>query len=150
MDTISYKTVSVAPNLEKKWYIVDATGLTLGRLVSVVAKIARGKHKPSFTPHINCGDHVIIINADKVALSGNKLTDKEYVFHTGYPGGQYHRSPKELMSKNPTRVVELALKGMLPKNKLGRDLFRNVKVYAGAEHNHEAQKPEVLNINEWI
>lgn len=151
MDTISYKTLSVTPNtLEKKWYVVDAAGVTLGRLASVVAKIARGKHRPYFSPNINCGDHVIVINADKVALTGKKMSEKQYVFHTGYPGGQYNRTPRELLAKRPERVVELAIKGMLPKNKLGRDLFRNVKVYAGPTHEHEAQKPEVLNINEWL
>ncbi len=150
VNTISYKTLTATPDtIDKKWYVVDATGVTLGRLASVISKIARGKHKPYFSPHINCGDHVIVINADKVALSGKKVTDKQYVFHTGYPGGQYTRTPREIMAKRPERVVELAVKGMLPKNKLGRDLFRNVKVYAGPAHNHEAQKPEVLNINEW-
>lgn len=147
MDTLSYKTVSANKNtVEKEWIIVDAEGMILGRLTSEIAKVLRGKHKPSFTPHVDCGDHVIVINADKVRLTGNKWTQKEYIWHTGYPGGQRRRTPRELMEKNPIRMVELAVKGMLPKNRLGRQIYRNLHVYAGTEHPHEAQQPKVLEV----
>lgn len=147
MDTLSYKTVSANKNtVEKAWVIVDAEGMILGRLTSEIAKVLRGKHKPSFTPHVDCGDHVIVINADKVRLTGNKWTQKEYVWHTGYPGGQRRRTPREMMEKKPIRVVELAVKGMLPKNRLGREIYRNLHVYAGTEHPHEAQQPKVLEV----
>ena len=149
MDTLSYKTVSANQNtVTKEWLLVDADGQALGRLASEVAKLLRGKHKPNFTPHVDCGDNVVIINAEKITLSGNKWDDKTYIRHTGYPGGQRSLSAKELYGKNPTRLVEKAVKGMLPKNKLGAALFRNLKVYAGSEHNQEAQKPRVINLNE--
>ncbi len=148
MDTLSYKTISAnKETADKKWYIVDAEGQTVGRLASKVAKVLRGKHKPNFTPHADCGDNVIVINAEKVSFSGTKLVDKTYIRHTGYPGGQRQATAEELLAKNPERVVEKAIKGMLPKNKLGRALFRNLKVYKGAEHKQEAQKPEVLNLD---
>lgn len=128
--------------------MIDAEGQTLGRMSSIVAKFLRGKYKPSFTPHVDCGDNVVIINASKVQLSGNKWTDKSYIRHTGYPGGQRSLTARELYDKDPTRVVEAAVKGMLPKNKLGSAIFRNLKVYAGAEHDQEAQKPRAINLNE--
>ena len=120
----------------------------MGRLASKVALLLRGKRKPNYTPHVDCGDNVIILNAEKVVLSGNKMTEKTYVWHTGYPGGQRTTNPENMMAKFPERVVEKAVKGMLPKNRLGAQLFRNLHVYAGAEHTHEAQKPTAININE--
>lgn len=148
MDTLSYKTVSAnKETAEKKWIVVDAEGQTLGRLASKVAKIIRGKHKANFTPHADCGDNVIVLNAEKVSFSGTKLVDKTYIRHTGYPGGQRQTTAEQMLAKNPERLVEKAVKGMLPKNTLGRQLFRNLKVYRGAEHNQEAQKPEVLNLD---
>ena len=150
MDTLSYKTVSANKStVDKQWLLVDAEGQTLGRMASKVAKMLRGKHKPNFTPHVDCGDNVIVINAEKVNLSGNKWEDKTYLRYTGYPGGQRSTSAKELLAKNPGRIVEKAIKGMLPKNKLGSELFRNLKVYVGSEHNHEAQKPTVINLKEF-
>ena len=149
MNTLSYKTVSAnAASVEKNWVVVDAEGQTLGRLASKVALLIRGKRKPNYTPHVDCGDNVIIVNAEKVVLSGNKMTDKTYVWHTGYPGGQRTTNPEQIMAKFPERIVEKAVKGMLPKNRLGAELFRNLHVYAGPEHKTEAQKPTVLNINE--
>ena len=126
---------------------MDAEGQPLGRLASKVAIMLRGKHKTNFTPHVDCGDNVVIINAEKITLSGNKWDDKQYIRYTGYPGGQRSQSARDLMDKNPTAVVEKAIKGMLPKNRLGADLFRNLYVYAGQEHNQEAQNPEVLNLD---
>lgn len=148
MDTLSYKTVSANnATANKKWFVVDAEGQTLGRLASNVAKVIRGKHKPNFTPHVDCGDNVIVINAEKIAFSGTKLIDKEYVSYTGYPGGQRFTSAEEILKKHPERLIEKAIKGMLPKNKLGRKLYTNLKVYKGSEHKQEAQKPEVLNLD---
>ena len=149
MDTLSYKTVSANKNtVNKEWVLVDADGQALGRLASEVAKLLRGKHKPNFTPHVDCGDNVIITNAAKIRLTGNKWEDKTYIRHTGYPGGQRSLNASELFEKDPTRIVEKAVKGMLPKNKLGAQLFRNLKVYAGAEHDQEAQKPKTINLND--
>ena len=149
MDTLSYKTVSAnKATVTKEWVLVDAEGQTLGRLSSKVAKILRGKYKPDFTPHVDCGDNVIVINAEKINLTGKKWDAKEYIRHTGYPGGQRSLTASELFTKAPERLVEKAVKGMLPKNKLGADLFRNLKVYAGAEHDHEAQKPKAINLND--
>ena len=149
MNTLSYKTVSAnAASVEKNWVVVDAEGQTLGRLASKVALLIRGKRKPNYTPHVDCGDNVIIVNAEKVVLSGNKMTDKTYVWHTGYPGGQRTTNPEQIMAKFPERIVEKAVKGMLPKNRLGAELFRNLHVYAGPEHKNDAQKPTVININE--
>ena len=143
MNTLSYKTVSANKNtVNKEWIVVDAEGEILGRLASQIAKVIRGKHKPTFTPHVDCGDNVIVINADKIKLTGNKLSDKVYVRYTGYPGGQRFVSPKELLAKHPERLVEKAVRGMLPKNRLGRQLFKNLYVYAGPEHKHEAQNPK--------
>jgi large subunit ribosomal protein L13 len=149
MDTLSYKTVSANKNtVNKEWLLVDADGQALGRLASEVAKLLRGKHKPNFTPHVDCGDNVVIINAEKINLTGNKWEAKTYIRHTGYPGGQRSLTANELFSKDPTRVVEKAVKGMLPKNKLGAQLFRNLKVYVGTEHDQEAQKPKTINLND--
>ena len=147
MDTLSYKTVSANKNtVTKEWLLVDADGLALGRLASEVAILLRGKHKPNFTPHVDCGDNVVVINAEKINLTGNKWTDKSYIRHTGYPGGQRSLTANELFDKDPTRLVEKAVKGMLPKNKLGSAIFRNLKVYSGTEHGQEAQKPKVINL----
>jgi large subunit ribosomal protein L13 len=149
VDTLSYKTKSAnKATVNKEWVLVDAEGQTLGRLASRVAILLRGKHKPSFTPHVDCGDNVIVINAEKINLTGNKWTDKTYVRHTGYPGGQRTLSANEMFDKDPARLVEKSVKGMLPKNKLGADLFRNLKVVVGAEHDHEAQKPKTINLND--
>jgi large subunit ribosomal protein L13 len=148
VDTLSYKTVSGnKETANKKWLLVDAEGQTVGRLASKVAKLVRGKHKPNFTPHADCGDNVIVINAEKVSFSGTKLVDKEYVRYTGYPGGQRSLTAEQMMQRNPQRVIEKAIKGMLPKNTLGRNLFTNVKVYVGAEHKQQAQNPEVINLD---
>ena len=130
--------------IERKWYVVDATGYTLGRLSSEVAKVLRGKNKPIFTPHIDCGDYVIVVNADKVKVTGKKLDQKVYYNHSDYVGGMRETTLREMMAKKPERVVELAVKGMLPKGPLGREMFTKLHVYAGAEHPHTAQKPEVL------
>jgi large subunit ribosomal protein L13 len=147
VDTLSYKTVSVnKANADKKWLLIDAEGQPLGRLASNVASLIRGKHKTNFTPHADCGDYVIVINAEKVALSGNKWDDKEYIRHTGYPGGQRVRTAREVMKRKPADLVEKAVRGMLPKNSLGRDLFRNMHVVVGSEHKYEAQKPEKYEI----
>jgi large subunit ribosomal protein L13 len=145
VNTLSYKTVSAnKKTVNKQWVVVDADGEILGRLSTKIAMIIRGKTKPDFTPNVDCGDNVIVINADKVKLTGNKMSDKTYVRYTGYPGGQRFISPKELMAKHPTRVIEKAVRGMLPKNRLGRALFGNLHVYAGAEHPHAAQNPTAI------
>ena len=149
MDTLSYKTVSANKNtVNKEWVVIDAEGQTLGRMSTIVAKFLRGKYKPNYTPHVDCGDNVIVINASKINLAGNKWDSKSYIRHTGYPGGQRSLTAKEMYSKDPARLVENAVKGMLPKNKLGAAIYRNLKVYAGADHGQEAQKPKVININE--
>ncbi len=148
MDTLSYKTKSAnKATVKKEWLLVNAEDQVLGRLASKVATLLRGKHKPDFTPHVDGGDFVIIINADKVKLTGNKLKDKKYFRHTGYPGGQVIETPEMLFQKKPTAVVEKAVKGMLPKSRLGSELFRNLNVFAGSEHPHEAQKPKEINLN---
>ena len=148
MDTLSYKTVSAnKATANKEWIVVDAEGQVLGRLASKVAKILRGKNKSSFTPHADCGDNVIVVNAEKVVLTGKKLSDKIYLRHTGYPGGQREQTASEVMTKFPERLVEKAVKGMLPKNKLGRKLYTNLHVVIGAEHKYEAQKPKVVDLN---
>ena len=149
MDSLSYKTISSnAATVNKEWVVIDATNEVLGRLASQVAKILRGKNKPSFTPHVDCGDYVVVINADKVRLTGKKMTDKVYVRHTGYPGGQRFATPADYLQKRPTFVLEKAVRGMLPKNRLGDAIFRNLKVYAGAEHPHTAQTPRHIKLNE--
>jgi len=133
--------------VDRKWFVVDAEGKTLGRLAAEVAKVLRGKHKPTFTPHVDTGDHVIIVNAAKVALTGNKLIQKTYFRHSGYPGGTTFTPAGKMLADKPERVLELAVRGMLPKNKLGRQMYRKLQVYRGAEHPHAAQAPEVLEIN---
>lgn len=148
MNTLSYKTISANPStVSKEWVLIDAENEILGRMASNVAVLLRGKHKPNYTPHVDCGDNVIIINAEKIRLTGKKWDTKEYIRHSGYPGGQRSLTAKELMAKKPTDMVEKAIKGMLPKNKLGADLFRNLFVYAGPDHNQEAQKPKKINLN---
>ena len=156
MNTLSYKTVSAkAEDVKKEWVVVDATDQVLGRLCAKVAIILRGKHKPCFTPHVDCGDHVIIINADKVVLTGKKMTDRQYVSYTGYPGGQRYATPEILMKKSYNKHLKAGMhplylhviKGMLPKNKLGAQLLKNVHIYNGANHPHEAQQPKVIDIN---
>ena len=145
MNTLSFKTISAKKeSVDKNWFIVDADSRILGRVASEVAKIIRGKHKPSYTPHIDCGDNVIVINAEKIRFTGNKLTKKQYITYSGYPGGQKSLTPKQLMAKKPERIFEHAVKGMLPKNRLGRQLFKNLHVYVGDTHPHEAQNPKVL------
>jgi len=148
VDQVSYKTTYVNKvTAQKEWVIVDAENQVLGRLASKVAKLLRGKYKPSFTPFEDCGDNVIIINAQKVVLTGNKLTDKLYTRHTGYPGGQRHTSPAAVLKVHPERVIEHAVRGMLPKNRLGRAVLKNLHLYAGTEHKHEAQQPKVIDLN---
>lgn len=148
MDTLSYKTVSVnKESANKQWVIVDAQNAVVGRLSAMVAMVLRGKHKPSFTPHSDCGDNVIIINAEKVRFTGNKWSKKVYIRHTGYPGGQRFTTAEELLEKKPEAILEKAVRGMLPKNRLGAELFRNLHVYVGTEHPHQAQQPSILNIN---
>jgi len=144
VDTLSYKTVSAnRATVTKEWVLVDATDVVLGRLASKVAKILRGKNKPSFTPHVDCGDNVVVINAEKVRLTGNKLNDKIYLSYSGYPGGQRVQTPAELLSKYPERLIEKAVKGMLPKTKLGSKIYGNLKVYVGSEHKQVAQNPQI-------
>ena len=148
VNTLSYKTISAnKETVVKDWLVIDATNKVLGRLSSEVAKILRGKHKASFTPHVDCGDHVIVINAEKVRLTGSKMTDRVHFSHSGYPGGQRLTTPAEMLAKFPERLVEHAVKGMLPKNRLGRQVFKNLHVYVGSEHPHEAQKPKELELN---
>ena len=149
MNTLSYKTVSAnKATVNKQWVLVDADGQTLGRLASKIAKLIRGKYKSDFTPHVDCGDNVIVINAEKIHLTGKKWTDKSYVRHTGYPGGQRSLTASEMFEKNPTKLLEKAVKGMLPKNILGSTLFRNLYVYAGSVHKHSAQNPKAINLND--
>lgn len=132
--------------VERKWYVIDAEGQVLGRLASEVAAILRGKHKPTYTPHVDTGDYVIVINAEKIALTGNKLQDKKYYRHSGYPGGLKERTALDMRTNNPERMIEIAVKGMLPKGPLGRRMFKKLHVYRGPEHKHQAQKPEVYEL----
>ncbi|MBQ2027097.1 MAG: 50S ribosomal protein L13 [Alistipes sp.] len=149
MDSLSYKTISLnAATVNKEWVVIDATNEVLGRLASQIAKILCGKNKPGYTPHVDCGDNVIVINAEKVKLTGKKLTDKVYVRHTGYPGGQRFATPALYLAKKPAFVIEEAVRGMLPKNRLGEAIIKNLKVYAGAEHPHAAQNPKQIKLNE--
>ena len=149
MDTLSYKTLSVnKENADKKWWLVDAEGQTLGRMASKVAKVLRGKYKTNYTPHADCGDYVVVINAEKIVMTGNKMDKREIFSHTGFPGGQKRITPKEMLVKDGTSVVKHAIKGMLPKNKLGRAILKNCYIYADVEHAQEAQKPKVLNLND--
>ena len=149
VNTLSYKTVSAnAETVQKEWLLVDASGQTLGRMASKVAFMIRGKHKPSYTPHVDCGDNVIVINADKLVLTGEKWEDKEYVRHSGYPGGQRSATAREVFDKDPTRLVTKAVYGMLPKNKLGATLNRNLRVFVGDVHGMDAQKPKLINLKD--
>ena len=149
MDSLSYKTISAnAATVDKQRVVIDATNEVLRRLASQVAKILCGKNKPSYTPHVDCGDYVIVINAEKVKLTGKKMTDKVYVRHTGYPGGQRFATPAEYLTKKPEFVIEEAVRGMLPKTRLGSAIIKNLKVYAGAEHPHVAQNPKSIKLNE--
>ena len=148
VDTLSYKTISAnKATVTKEWIVVDAENMVLGRLASKVAKMLRGKYKADYTPHVDCGDNVIVINAEKVTMTGKKMTDKIYIRHTGYPGGQRKMTPQDILAKYPERLVEKAVKGMLPKNKLGSALYRNLHVVVGSEHKYEAQKPKVVDLN---
>jgi large subunit ribosomal protein L13 len=148
MDTLSYKTRSANNEcISKEWVVVDAENEVLGRFATQVAILLAGKHKTYYTPNLDCGDNVIVINADKIRFTGKKMNDKTYVRHTGYPGGQRFATPQELMNKKPEKIIELGVKGMLPKTKLGAEMFRHLFVYTGTEHPHEAQKPKKININ---
>ncbi|MDL2208776.1 50S ribosomal protein L13 [Parabacteroides sp. OttesenSCG-928-O15] len=148
MDTLSYKTISAnKATVNKEWVVVDAADQTLGRLCSKVAKLLRGKYKPNFTPHVDCGDNVIIINAEKIVLTGNKWNDRIYLRYTGYPGGQREFTPQDLMNKGAERLFRKVVKGMLPKNRLGAKILKNLYVYEGGEHPHEAQQPKSIDIN---
>jgi large subunit ribosomal protein L13 len=148
VNTLSFKTVSAnSATVNKEWILVDAEDAILGRLSSKVAKMLRGKNKPNFTPHVDCGDNVIVINADKIKLSGKKMDQREHFTHSGYPGGQKRTTPAQIMAKRPEQLIEHAIKGMLPKNKLGAQLFRNLFVYTGSAHPHEAQQPKTLDLN---
>lgn len=145
MDTLSYKTFTAKPSdIDKKWVLVDAEDQPLGRLSSNIARILRGKHKPEFTPHMDTGDNVIVINAEKVKLTGNKLEQKEYFRHTGYPGGERFTSAEEVLQKDPTFIIKNAVRGMLPKNRLGRKILKNLRIFAGPVHPHTAQQPEKI------
>lgn len=147
MNTLSYKTISAnKATVTKEWVVIDATNQVLGRFSSEVASILRGKNKPSFTPHVDCGDNVIVINAEKIRMTGKKMSDRKIWTYSGYPGGQKEVSPDQMMAKDPTRVVEHAIKGMLPKNRLGRDVFQNLHIYAGPNHPHEAQMPKTIEL----
>ena len=150
MDTLSYKTVSLnSATVDKQWVVIDATDLALGRLASRVALVLRGKNKPGFTPNVDCGDNVIVVNADKVVLKGKKMTNRVYSRYTGYPGGQRYTTPREILnSTHPERLVERAVRGMLPKTRLGEKIFHNLHVYAGPEHPHQAQNPKEIKLNE--
>ena len=151
MNTLSYKTISAnAATVTKDWVIIDAKELPLGRVAAIIANFLRGKYKPNYTPHVDCGDNVVVINAAQVTLSGNKWEQKEYVRHTGYPGGQRILNATQLHKKKETRLVENAVRGMLPKTKLGAALFRNLRVYGDADHQHQAQNPKTININDYL
>ena len=149
MDTLSYKTVSLnKATVDKQWLVIDATDVALGRLSSRVALILRGKNKPGFTPNVDCGDNVIVINAEKVALKGKKMTNRVYTRYTGYPGGQRFTTPREILAKRPAELIRRAVKGMLPKTRLGDVIYGNLHVYAGPEHPHQAQNPKVIKLEE--
>ncbi|MBX7224938.1 MAG: 50S ribosomal protein L13 [Chitinophagales bacterium] len=147
MKTLSYKTDSVyIAEGDRKWYVIDAEDQTLGRLCSRISLVLQGKHKPSYTPHVDTGDHIIVINAEKIVLTGNKVEDKQYIWHTGYPGGQRFKTPKQVLQKDPAFLIENAVKGMLPRTRLGRAMYAKLHVYAGTAHPHAAQKPEKLKL----
>ena len=148
LESNSFKTISIRKeDVQKKWFLVDASEQTLGRMCSKIAKILRGKHKASFTPHVDCGDNVVVINASKINLTGNKWSDKKYISYTGYPGGQRTKTAQQVYDKNPSIIIEKAIKGMLPKNKLGAAIFKNLKVYNKEIHKQEAQNPQPINLN---
>jgi len=148
VDTLSYKTISAnKATVQKEWVVVDATDLVLGRMGTKVAKLLRGKYKPSFTPHVDCGDNVIIINAEKVQLTGNKWNDRIYLRHTGYPGGQREMTPAQMLDKGAEKLIKKVVKGMLPKNKLGAQLLGNLYVFEGAAHDKQAQQPKLIDLN---
>lgn len=147
MNTLSYKTVSAnKATVNKEWVLIDAEGQIVGRLATKIATLLRGKHKPEYTPHVDCGDNVIIINAEKVDFSGNKWAEKEYVRHTGFPGGQRFTRANEMLNKKPADILENAVRGMLPKTRLGRALFKNMHIYIGSSHPHEAQRPRKIEL----
>lgn len=149
MNNLSYRTISANEKIVKKeWVVIDAENAVVGRLSTVIARILRGKTKTYYSPHFDCGDNVIIINAEKIRFTGKKMTDKVYTHYTGYPGGQRHQSPRELLKRNPIRVIEHAVRGMLPKTKLGDEIYRHLHVYAGPNHPHEGQQPKMININD--
>ena len=151
MNTLSYKTISAnSGTVKKEWIVLDVKNLPLGRVSTAIANFLRGKYKTNYTPHVDCGDNVIVINASTVTLSGNKWEQKEYTRHTGYPGGQRSLNALQLHNKKDTRLVENAVRGMLPKNKLGAELFRNLRVFGGADHKQEAQNPKIININDYL
>ena len=148
LESNSFKTISIRKeDIQKKWFLVDASEQTLGRMCSKIAKILRGKHKASFTPHVDCGDNVVVINASKINLTGNKWSDKKYISYPGYPGGQRIKTAQQVYDKNPSIIIEKAIKGMLPKNKLGAAIFKNLKVYNKEIHKQEAQNPQPINLN---
>lgn len=148
MDTLSYKTISAnKATVTKEWVVIDATNQVLGRMGAKVAKLLRGKYKPNFTPHVDCGDNVIIINAEKLVITGNKATDRIYLRYTGYPGGQREYTPGELLKKSPEKLIRKVVKGMLPKNRLSDAIINNLYIYNGSEHKHEAQQPKVIDLN---
>jgi large subunit ribosomal protein L13 len=147
VNTLSYKTSHTRPeDVQRRWFLVDANGLTVGRMSSRIAHILKGKHRPDYTPHVDCGDYVIVVNAEKVRFTGKKMDDKTYLTYSGYPGGQKSATPRELLARIPTRVVEVAVRKMLPKNKLGDAMYKKLFIYAGPEHYHQAQKPETINL----
>ena len=149
MDTLSYKTVSLnKATVNKEWLVIDATDLVLGRLASRVALVLRGKNKPGYTPHVDCGDNVIIVNAEKIRLTGKKMTDRVYVRYTGYPGGQRFTTPRDIMANRPEELIRMSVRGMLPKTRLGNKLINNLYIYAGPEHKQQAQNPKTIKFNE--
>ncbi|NVO20081.1 MAG: 50S ribosomal protein L13 [Bacteroidetes bacterium] len=149
MNTLSYRTLTPkAGDINKEWLLVDAENEVVGRLATKVAALLRGKYKTNYTPHLDCGDNVIVINAEKIRFTGAKMGDKEYIHYSGYPGGQKKATPAEILRKKPQYIVEEAIRGMLPKNRLGAELFRNLRVFVGSGHDHEAQKPRLINIHE--
>lgn len=148
MDTLSYKTKTVsAKSIERKWYVIDAEDQVLGRLCSDISKVLQGKNKASYSPNIDTGDHVIVINAEKIKLTGNKWDQKEYITYSGYPGGQKSKTARQVLNSKPEMIIESAVKGMLPRNKIGRQMFKKLHLFIGGEHTHQAQKPEPLKFN---
>ena len=151
VNTLVYRTISANANtINKEWIVIDAKNLPLGRVAAIIAKFLKGKYKTNYTPHVDCGDNVIVINASQITLSGNKWEQKEYIRHTGYPGGQRVLNASQIHKKKDTRLLENAVKGMLPKNKLGANLFRNLRVHSGSEHKQSSQNPKIININDYL